>query len=159
MEAQISFLDPVPEEEAPDTRFIQPQDFHVGEKGWMLHAVVRRTKPWNPWSREPEPPIVCIYTYTDRWVSTREPRQQPDGRWDTTGERVRRKGQTYSMWSGGSRKLYRNTPTFDERIAYVHQMPEYQPGVRIIDADCIVALEGAPLSEAEKAELRGIVFN
>lgn len=153
---QISIFDLLTEDEPEKPHIsnrLEPWDFHEGVKGWMIHAVWFAEGPHVPewlWG--------CVVTYTDRWVSTKEPKLKDDG-WSTAGELVRRKGDTYSCWYGGFRTLYRQTPTFDERIEAAHRSREYRPGMRIIDADCVVALEGPPLSEAEKETIRKLHFH
>lgn len=129
--------------EEPAPRLIAPEDFHVGVKGWMIHTVVFEQGRF----------AGMMIVYTDRWVSTKEPKLKDSG-WSTAGELVRRKGDSYSCWYGGFRTLYWQTPTFDERIQAAHRSKEYRPGMRIIDADIPVALEGEPLNDEEKDVLR-----
>ena len=143
--------------EDPAPRLIAPEDFHVGVRGWMIHAVLFREEPdWKYYGtgKENDSPIRFLLVYTDRWKSVKEPWQDSKGRWGTSGEKVLRKGDRYSGWYGGFRPLYHQTPTFDERIEAAHKSRDYQPGVRIVDADHIVALEGPPLTDDDKDFLR-----
>lgn len=125
------------------TPMIAPEEFVPGVTGWMIHTVVFEQGRF----------AGMMIVYTDRWVSTKEPKLKDSG-WSTAGELVRRKGDTYSCWYGGFRTLYWQTPTFDERIQAAHRSREYRPGMRIIDADIPVTLEGEPLNDEEKDMLR-----
>lgn len=158
---QMSIFDLLMEDDLPEKqdepRLIAPEDFHLGVKGWMIHAVLFREEPdWKYYmtGKANDSPIRFLVIYTDRWKSVKEPWQDSHGRWGTAGDKVLGKGERYSGWYGGFRPLYYKTPTFDERIEYAHRSRDYQPGVRIVDADCIVALEGPPLDETEKELLR-----
>ena len=144
----------------PQTPMIAAEDFHLGVKGWMLHAVTYREKSdWHYYmqnGRENDSAILYIITYTDRWKSVKEPWQDSAGRWGTAGEKVLAKGERYAGWYGGHRPLYYKTPTFNERIECAHQSCDYKPGIRIVDADYIVALDGPPLTDEEKDWFRRI---
>ena len=154
---QLSFLSELWADEPaqPKPRLIRPEDFHVGVKGWLIHAV------WfTDHANIPEGLRNSIVLYTDCWVSTREPWITEYG-WQTQGDRVRRKGQSPAGWTGRMPKLYAQPgPTSAEKLEHAHTDFQhdgcnwYHPGVRIIDADYIVCLEGDPLTEDEKMQLR-----
>jgi len=151
---QISIFDLLEPEKPRISNRLEPWDFHEGVKGWMIHAVWFAEGPHVPewlWG--------CVVTYTDRWVSVEEPEQDAEGRWSTAGEKVRQKGDRYAGWYGGTRPLYRQTPTFDERTEYAKEAHGRKHPRRIIDADCVVALEGPPLNEAEKETIRKLHFH
>lgn len=142
-----------PTQAAAVSNVLEPWDFHIGVKAWMMHAV------WfNNGDHIPEWLHSCVVTFTDMWKSVEEPEQDNEGRWSTAGEKVRRKGEYYAGWYGGFRPLYRQTPTFDERLEYALKIHGRKQPRRIIDADCVVALQGPPLNEAEKETIRKLVF-
>lgn len=157
IDGQVSIWDMLTEDEMPKparSRIIAPQDFHIGTKGWQLHAVWFGDKVWPVSMRN------CIVIYSDCWVSTAEPRNTEYGI-RTQGERVRRKGETPGGWTGRMPKLFALPgPTWDDYIQHAHTdfifdgCNWWKPGVRVIDADHIVTLEGDPLTEDEKALLR-----
>lgn len=138
--------------EEKHSNVLEPWGFHVGVKGWMMHAYWFDERPHVPewlWG--------CVVVYTDRWVSTKEPRQTEYG-WSTAGEKVRMPGDNPEGWYGGTRPLWRVTPTFDERLDYAMQVHGKKHPRRVIDADNVVALYGPPLNEAEKDTIRKLRF-
>ncbi len=158
LNGQLSIWDILTEDEqptAPRSRLIAPQDFHIGTKGWQLHTV------WFPDSeRIPENLRNSIVIYSDCWVSTKEPCGSEFGI-ITQGDKVCRKGEYPAGWTGRMPKLYAQPgPTWEDYIQRAHTDFIYEgcnwwhPGVRVIDADHVVALEGDPLTENEKELLR-----